>query len=420
MPPAQGIDQEPQAETGWRAPAVFHSLRVKQYRRYMVGFLASDVGFHGNQVALGWLAFDLTGDTRALGFALFLNGIAMVAGSLYGGVIADRFERRTTIVTLQAMQAGMALVMAFLVVFDGLQLWHVYMVSLFTGLVMSLNIPSRQAFVYNIVGRKYLANAMVLNMGTMNGMRLIGPAIAGVMIGSVGVEAVYFASGGGFLLSIAVLLFYVGPSTQEYSPSKEPPIRAMREGFRYMWQHPHMFWMFILAMGGALLGIPFRDLIPAFAVDALGQGPEGYGLLLSMVGLGALLGSVTVASMANSRYRGVLVIGGGVGIGVFMVALGFVSSLSAALVLFLVLGWVSTVFTTTMNIIIQMDVDDAFRGRMASIYMLTFAIHPVGALGLGAIARGTGIADAYMLAGLAMIGYLFFMLLWRKELRTKF
>ena len=241
-----------------------------------------------------------------------------------------------------------------------------------------------------------------------------------MLIGSIGVEAVYFLSGAGFLLSIGVISFYVGPTTQVFEPAREAPLRAMGEGFKYLWRCPHLFWMFILALGGALLGIPFRDLIPAFAVDALGQGPEGYGLLLSMVGLGALLGSVTVASMANSRYRSWLVIGGGLGIGVFTVALAFVGSLSLALVLFLVLGWVTTVFTTTMNIIIQMDVDDAFRGRMASIYMLTFAIHPVGALGLGAVARETGIADAYMFAGLAMIGYLFFMLLWRKELRSKF
>ena len=416
----QETDPEQAAETGWRLPAVFHSLRVKQYRRYMVSFLGSGMGFHGNQVALGWLAFDLTGDTRALGFALFLNGIAMVAGSMFGGVIADRFDRRTTIVGLQILQMAMALVMALLVVFDALELWHLYLVSLFTGLVMSLSMPSRQAFVYNIVGRRYLANAMALNMGTMNGMRLIGPAIAGVLIGSIGVEAVYFLSGAGFLLSIGVISFYVGPTTQVFEPAREAPLRAMGEGFKYLWRCPHLFWMFILALGGALLGIPFRDLIPAFAVDALGQGPEGYGLLLSMVGLGALLGSVTVASMANSRYRSWLVIGGGLGIGVFTVALAFVGSLSLALVLFLVLGWVTTVFTTTMNIIIQMDVDDAFRGRMASIYMLTFAIHPVGALGLGAVARETGIADAYMFAGLAMIGYLFFMLLWRKELRSKF
>lgn len=386
----------------------------------MVSFVGSGMGFHGNQVALGWLAFDLTGDTRALGFALFLNGFALVAGSLFGGVIADRFNRRNTIVGIQAIQMGMAFLMALLVVFDALALWHLYLVSLFTGLVMSLAMPSRQAFVYNLVGKKCLANAMALNMGTMNGMRLIGPAIAGVLIAWLGVESVYFLSGGGFLLSMAVILFYVGPTKQEYAPSRESPFRAMGEGFGYMWRHPRLFWMVMLAMGGAALGIPFRDLIPAFAVDALGQGPEGFGLLLSMVGLGALLGSVTVASMASSRYRGLLVIGGGLGIGLFMIGLSFTGSLGVALVLFLVLGWVSTVFTTMMNIIIQMDVDDEFRGRMASIYMVTFGVHPMGALGLGAVARETGIADAYMFAGLAMIGFLLFMVVWRKELRSRF
>ncbi len=384
----------------------------------MVGFLGSGIAFQNNQVALGWLAFDITGDVRSLGFTLFLHGAAMAVGSLAGGVIADRLNRRVTIVGLQLVMTGVALVMALLVLLDALELWHLYVVAATSGGLMSLHMPSRQAFVFNIVGKQYLANAMALNMGTMNAMRLIGPATAGVLIGSVGIEAVYFVTVGGFALSIAVMLFYIGPSTQTYSTVRESPLRAMTEGFAYLWRRQSLFWMFVLAMGGALLGIPFRDLMPAFAVDALGQGPEGYGVLLSMVGLGALIGSVSIAWMAESRRRGLITILGGLGLGVMMIAVSFAGGLGVAIPLFLLLGWASTTFTTTINIIIQTGVDDAFRGRMASIYMLTFSIHPAGALALGALAKETGIAEAFMIAGLALIGYVALMAVWRKDLRS--
>jgi predicted MFS family arabinose efflux permease len=384
----------------------------------MVGFMASGIAFQNNQVALGWLAFDMTGDTRALGFALFVHGVAMAVGSLAGGVIADRFNRSVTIIGLQVVMTGVALVMALLLLFDALELWHLYLVSAATGALMSLHMPSRQAFVYNIVGKRHLANAMALNMGTMNAMRLIGPGIAGVLIGSVGIEAVYFVTVAGFVVSIAVMLFYIGPTNQLYSADIESPIRSMADGFAYLWRRRPLFWMFVLAMGGAVLGIPFRDLLPAFAVDALGQGPEGYGVLLSMVGLGALIGSVSIASLARFQHRGLLTIGGGVGIGVLMIAVSFASGLGAALPLFLLLGWASTTFSTTIAIIIQTGVDDAFRGRMASIYMLTFSIHPAGALALGILANETGIAAAFMIAGLALLGFIIVMTVWRKDVRT--
>jgi len=157
--------------------------------------------------------------------------------------------------------------------------------------------------------------------------------------------------------------------------------------------------------------------LPAFAVDALGQGPEGYGLLLSMVGLGALLGSLSLASITQLRRRGLLTISGGLALGVLIVAVSFAGNVATAMPLFLLLGWASTTFTTTMNIIIMTDVDDAFRGRMASMYMLTFSVHPAGALGLGVIARETGIATAYMITGLALIGFVALMAAWRKDIR---
>ena len=371
---------------------LFESLKVPQFRRFMASHLCAAVAFQSNGIAKGWLAFDLSQDARSLGLVLFLYGVAMGVGTLIGGVLADRVSRWAVIVVVQSVMAAFSVIMALVLVLDLIELWHLYASSVVMGFVSALHLPARQAFVYNVAGERYLANALAIGVMTSNVMRMVAPVIAGVLIGTVGIESVYLMIAAGYLGSVMVMLFLLGPTTQERAASeKEPALRSIAEGFRYVWRQRTLFWLTMAALGGTVIGLPFRDLLPAFAVDALGQEPEGFGLMLGMVGAGALIGGLGMAALVQVSFRGWLVLGLGVVWGAFMVLFSQIGSIGAALPVLVVLGWTSVSYTTFINIIMQTKVDDAFRGRVASMYILGFAIHPVGALAFGAIARESGI-----------------------------
>ncbi len=415
-PPASPVSARARPRLGLGA---FESLKVPQFRRFMVGYLSTGVAFQSNAVAKGWLAYDLSRDARSLGLVLFLYGVAMGAGTLIGGVLADRASRRAVITVVQSVMIVFAVIMAVVITLDLIELWHLYISSVAMGFVSALHLPARQAFVYNVVGQRHLANALAINVATMNVMRMGAPVIAGVLIGSVGIESVFLMIAAGYLGSVLVMLFLVGPTTQaKVTVEKEAPLRSIVEGFRYVWRKRTMFWLTMAALGGTAIGLPFRDLLPAFAVDALGQEPEGFGLMLGMIGVGALIGGLGLALVAQVSYRGWLVLGLGISWGAFMVLFSQIGSIGLALPVLVFLGWASVSYTTFISIIMQTKADDEFRGRVASIFILSFAIHPVGALAFGFVANEYGIRDAYLIAGLALAAFVLALGVWRKDLRS--
>ena len=396
---------------------MFDSLRIPAYRRYMIGFTGSGVAFTNQQVAMGWLAYDLTQSPSALGAVLLFSGITMAIGSLAGGVIADRWDRRATIISLQAFAALNSLVIGLLVVTDHIQFWYLYPYAALNGLATGIHLPSRQAFVYNIVGKELLPNAMAINVANNNIMRLAAPALAGYFIAWFGVGSVFFSIVAGFGLSAVVMLFFVGPTKQEYLATREHPVRAMLGGFTYLWRQRTLFWLVILTLVGTTMGMPFRDLMPAFAVEALDLDPQGFGLLMSMVGLGSIVGGIGIALLASSRRQGMLLVLAGMGWGVGLALLGLAPSLATAIIVIILLGCVSTFFNVINNVMLQTKADDAHRGRIASFHLLTFSTHPMGALALGALADGTTIRTAYVAFGIAMVVVMLALGIWRSDVR---
>ena len=396
---------------------VFEALRIPAFRRYMIGFTGSGVAFTNQQVAMGWLAYDITQSSRALGTVLLFSGIAMAIGSLAGGVIADRWDRRVTIISLQILAALTSLVIGLLVVTGQVEFWHLYPYAAVNGLVTGLHLPSRQAFVYNIVGKRLLPNAMAINVGVNNIMRLAAPAAAGFFISWFGVEAVFFSIVAGFGLSIVVMLFFIGHTNQEYLAVREHPLRAMAGGFTYLWSQRTLFWLVILTLVGTTMGMPFRDLMPAYSKEALSLDPQGFGLLMSMVGLGSVFGGVGIAFFSSSSRKGLLLVMSGVAWGAGLALLGLAPSLVTAIIVIMLLGCVSTFFNVINNVMLQTKADDAHRGRIASFHLLTFSTHPMGAMALGALADGTTIRTAYVAFGIAMIIVMLALGLWRRDVR---
>jgi len=201
---------------------MFAALRIREFRRYIAGFLCAGIALNSFMVALGWLSFDLTGDASTLGAVLFTFGICMVGAALVGGVVADRYNRALVIISMQSVIAAIAVVLGVLVLTDAITLWHLYVAAALGSTTISLHQPSHMAFIYSLVGRASLANAIALSSGSYNVARLFTPAIAGVLIGVWGVETVYVLVVAGFTLSIMVVLTFVGSGADtggERSPS---------------------------------------------------------------------------------------------------------------------------------------------------------------------------------------------------------
>lgn len=399
------------------AGGVFASLSISQYRRYLLSFFGSGYAFQNQNAVRGWLAFELTGEALSIGAVLAASGVAQAVAAPIGGVLADRFDRKRLMIGMQAIILVVAVFIGILVVTDAIRVWHLYATAAVSGFAMSIHMPSRQAFVYDIVGGRHIANAIALNAGLNNSMRLIGPAVAGVVIAFFGIGTAYFMTAAAYVLSITVLLVFIGPTNQQFRVDPQSPLRDFREGLRYLWGRRTIFWLVILGLGASTLGLPYRDMMPAFAVDALGQDAKGWGLLLSMAGLGALIGSVVIAATADSVRKGPVILWVGVVWGALFALMAIAPNMPVAILFLLGLGATSTAFNTLINISIQTNVEDAFRGRMLSFYMLTFSVHPMGALAIGALADAIGIRQALFGAGLVMLAFALVMSVTRRDIR---
>ena len=402
-----------------RGPRAFASLAVPEYRRFTYSFIFSSFALQAQILVRAWLAFELTNSPFALSTVLVTTGAVRLVISPIGGVFADRFDRKSQIIAGQAVSAVSALVIGLVVWAGAIELWHLLIGAAVHGAVFSFQGPARQAFVFNIVGREHVANAVTLNSGIQNAMRLVAPALAGVLIGVSGAEVVYFIIVGAFALSIVTLVLFVSRGNQPQDRNQdEPALRAFTEGVRYIWRHRSLFWLVITAFVGTGLGLAFRDMLPAFSKEALGLGPEGFGLLTSMIGLGALAGSLALAFYLSShRGLGRLLLATGIAWGVGIILLSVSTNIGMAIGVLLLLGAFSATFNTYVNILIQTNVEDAFRGRVLSFYMITFTVHTFGALPIGAFAEKYGIRDAFLWTGLLLVGLMSLLAAKRSDIR---
>ena len=366
------------------------------------------MGFQAMIVVTDWLAFDITKSEFQLGAVLLAGGIGQTLAAPIGGILADRFDHRRQIVAMQAAILGNAVILAVLTATDRIELWHLFASAGLFGITMSLHMPANMSFVFNQAGRDQIANALALNSGMVSVVRLAGPAIGGVLIGQTGPASVYMLCVGAYVSSILILTMWSWPKEEHQPISKDTSaIKEYVSGLSYAMGNPTLRWLIIALVGLSLIGLPFRDLLPAYA-DVLGLGPEGFGLLLSMAGLGSLIGSLVIAAKAKVSTMPTLLTVLGIAWAGSLVLLAIAPTMWAAIPILVLIGAVSTGYNTMNNILVQMTVDGAYRGRVLSIIMFTFGLHLVGAVAIGAMAEFTGIRWAFVATGLtqfAFIGY---------------
>ncbi len=385
-------------------PAAFRAFRHRDFSLFFGGQFLSLVGTWMQQVAMSWLVYRLTGSAFVLGLLGFATQFPGFVISPFAGVFVDRWDRRRIVIATQAASMAQAFLLATLVVSGAIRVWHLLALGVVLGVINGFDVPARQSFLVQLVeGSDDLANAIALNSSMFNAARLVGPAIAGLLIGLVGEGTVFMANALSYVAVLAAL-FAIRPHPAARAGGTVDVVRDIREGFAYAFGFPPIRAVLLVLALVSLVGMPYVVLLPVFASDVLGGGASTLGFLTSAAGLGALAGALRLASRTTVRGLGRVIAINGAVFGAALVGFGASRAtwLSAAIVLVAGFGMMS--FSASINTVLQTLVTEDKRGRIMSLYSMAFmGMSPFGSLIGGSIASRFGAPLAVAVGGGACI-----------------
>ncbi len=377
----------------------FRALRHRNYRLFFLGQIISFAGTWMHNTAQGWLVYDLTHSSAWLGVVGFLSFLPYSIFSLLGGSVADRLDKRRLIVVTQTVALFLALLYAVLVWEQWIHVAGIALLAFALGVVNAFDTPARQAFVIELVGKEDLQNGIALNSAMFNAARMLGPALAGIVIAKFGVAWCLFANAASFLPAIVTLLMLRFPATAAQPAVQHFPfLRAQREIWHYIKNAPAIAGLLILVGVTTIFGWSFIVVLPVFAEEILGGGARELGHLLSASGLGALASAMTVAVLGN-RFRPRQLLLAGLAIYVLAIAIFALSQhpwLSRAALTFVGFGLI--MFYVNCNTALQRRVPDHLRGRVMGIYVMCYGgLMPLGSLQVGLVSEKIGAPAALLL-----------------------
>jgi MFS family permease len=389
---------------------MLRSLANPNYRLYFAGQGVSLIGTWMQSLAMAWLVYRLTDDPFWLGVVNFSQQFPSFFVAPLAGVLSDRWNRHRVIVITQTLSMLQAFALAYLAWIGDVEVWQLVVLSIFLGVVFAFDMTSRQAFLVQLVERREdLANAIALNSSMVNGARLVGPAIAGLLLKSAG-EAICFLLNGISFLAVIVALLLMRVPPQERPASHPPLIEGMREGARYAFGFPPIRAILLLLALVSFVGLPYTVLMPVFAVQVLGGGPDTLGYLMGASGVGALSGALYLASRRSVLGLGRHIAFAPVGFGLGLIGFSLSTTLWLSMVLLFVIGFAMMVQMASSNTLLQTITDEDKRGRVMSFYMMAFmGMSPLGGLAAGALAARISAAQTLMLGGgICVVGGLLF------------
>ncbi|GCD35524.1 MFS transporter [Streptomyces chrestomyceticus JCM 4735] len=377
---------------------MFRSLRVRNYRLFATGQVVSNTGTWMQRIAQDWLVVSITGSSAAVGITTALQFLPMLLFGLYGGVIADRVSKRKLLLVTQASMGLTGLVLAVLTLSGQVAVWHVYLMAFVLGLITVVDNPARQAFVVEMVGQDDLRNAVSLNSANFQSARLIGPAVAGALITSLGSGWAFLLNGLSFLAPLAGLLLM--RTGELHKVDRAPRGKGqLREGVRYVAGHPELIWPIVLIGFIGTFGFNFPIWLTAFADKVFHGGAGMYAWFNGLMAAGSLAGALLAARRSTSRLR--LLVGAALLFGVLEMAAALSPTAWVFGALLIVIGVVGLTINVTANSSVQMATDPLMRGRVMSLFMMVFmGGTPLGAPLVGWVTDAYGARAGFLAGGL--------------------
>ncbi len=373
-------------------------MRHRNFQLYFIGQLVSNAGTWMQIIAQGWLVYQLTRSEFALGVVSFCSAIPVLFIAPFGGVVVDRVPKRTLLVITQSAAMFLALALAALVFTNTIQVWHIYILAVLIGVVNAFDAPARQAFVVEMVGKEDMPNAIALNSMMFNSARVIGPGIGGLLLAAFGPAWCFTINGLSYLAVIAGLLLMNLPP-HSVQPSRHAPLRQLREGMQYVSRRADMWGLLLLAIIFSMFGLSYGTLMPAFVDTVLHGGPAAYGWLNAITGVGAVTSALLIAQFGDRGKRGVWLHAANFAFPIVLALFALTTTLLPAMLFACMLGMGFMTHMTMSNTLLQTQVEDQFRGRVMSLFTLTFfGLSPFGSLLIGALGQKLGLMPAMLIS----------------------
>lgn len=405
VPPA-GEPPVPEPAPGADRSGPLEALRNQSFARFWSTFSLSMTGIWVRITAMGVLVYDLTGDPFKLGLMSFAQAVPELVAGPIAGAYLDRVDRRKVIVATQALALTVTAAITVLVYAGSVQYWHLLTAGVALGTVSGFDWPARLALVPSLVSRRDLQSAVALNMAGFNASRILGPTIAGWIIGGLGIAACFaFTTAAIVPLLLVVMTLTVVRPVVARTAEQESPRRMLVEGYRYIWRTPSIRGLLSVDIVPIALGMSYSTMAPAIARDVLHLPDGGLGWLLGTLGAGALIGTVVVALSSRMRYRGRFVILAVAAFGAAVVVFGLSGSVWLSFPTIFFLGLVFSMYSTMNDTLVQTNLDDEYRGRVVSVQSMLWGLTPVGGLLAGFLATLINVQWAVAINGLLILCY---------------
>jgi len=405
-PPSSAGSGEPggairPAELLSRPVKTFAALGIRNYRLYFSGQVVSNTGTWMQRIAQDWLVLQITDSPLAVGITTALQFLPMLLMGLWGGLIADRYPKRRLLLATQTCMGVLAAILAVLTLRGQVQVWQVYLIAFGLGLATVVDNPARQTFVNELVPPELVRNAVSLNTGNFQLARMLGPAVAGLVISAVGSGWAFGINAVSYLAPIAGLLA-MRPAELRRQPRPKPGPGQIREGLRYVRSEPQLLWPIVLVFFIGTFGYNFAIILSAYTKDVFSSGADVYGLLNTAMASGSVVGALLAARRSTGRLY--ILFGSAIAVGALLLLLGLTPWLWPFVGLLVLIGLVSVTFNTLGNSTLQLASEPALRGRVMSLYMLVFmGGTPLGSVLVGAVTERWGAPLALVLSGVVCI-----------------
>jgi len=399
--------------------SIFPALGNRNYALYFFGQFVSLIGTWLQTVAQGWLVLELTNSAFLVGLIAALGAAPSLLFSLFGGVIVDRFPKKHIVIFTQASSMALALILGLLTVFGTIAVWEIGVLAFLLGCVTAVDAPARQSFIPELVAKEDLASAIVLNSGTFNAARVIGPGLAGLLIALVGTGGAFLLNGASYIAVIAAL--FAMRVQLITTKQKLHPIAAIKEGLSYSFTHPVIRVLLIFIGVVSIFGWSYATIMPVIAKNTFHVGATGLGYLYAATGLGSVAAMFVVSALSRRVSPIVFIIGGNTLFAISIILFTFAGSAVAALPFLFFAGFGLISLNSTSNTTIQSMVADQVRGRVMSIYVLMFlGLSPIGSFEIGWLSEVAGTAFAIRVGAVVVFLFGMLVLAYRKRISEEY